>query len=87
MMSYMSGENELLAEIQRLLQAPGEALPTEVVNRLTLSVMINLDRRMREVERIAPVVKVIMWVGSLIGASIIGLIWSLIAGQASIVFS
>lgn len=80
-------DNEFLAELQRLLQAPDLALPEPVVNRMILSVLLNLDRRLRGVEKIAPVVQVMLWVGAVIGTSIIALIWSVIVGQASIVFN
>lgn len=80
-------ENELLTELQKLLQSSDIPIQPEIVNRLILAVLLNLDRRLRGVEQIAPIVRVMLWVGAAIGASIIGLIWSLIVGQASIVFS
>ena len=80
-------DNELLSELQTLLQSKDIPIQPEVVNRLILAVLLNLDRRMRGVEQVAPIVRVMLWVGAAIGASIIGLIWSLIIGQASIVFS
>lgn len=80
-------DNEFLAELQRILQAPDLSIPEPVVNRMILSVLLNLDRRLRGVEAIAPVVRVMLWVGAAIGASIVGLIWSLITGQASIMFN
>ena len=80
-------DNELLAELQKMLQSPDVPISPDVVNRFILSVLLNLDRRLRSVEQITPVVRVMLWVGAAIGASIIGLIWSVIVGQASIVFS
>ena len=81
-------DNEFLSELQNLLRSPeNNAINPEVVSRLTLATLINLDRRIREVERMAPVVRVMLWVGTGIGVSIVGLIWSLIVGSASIIFN
>lgn len=81
-----SGENELLATLQKLLDEPGK-LTDEAVNRMILSVLMNLDRRVLRIEKLIPAVNVILWVGSAIGVSFIGLIWSIITGQASIIFN
>lgn len=80
-------DNELLEELKRIIQTPsGDAMSDATVQRLTLATLINLDRRIREIEKMAPVVRIMLWVGTAIGASIVGLIWSVITGQASIVF-
>ena len=44
---------------------------------------LNLEK---SVERASTVVRIVSWVGALIGASIIALIWALITGQAQVVF-
>lgn len=81
------GDNEILAELQRIIQAPNvEGLSDMTIQRLTLASLINLDRRIRELEKITPVVKAILWVFGAIGVSIVGLIWSLITDQASVIF-
>lgn len=83
-----TGDNELLAELQKIIQGPPSGdISDATINRLTLAALINLDRRIRELEKITPVVKIIMYVFTAIGASVVALIWSLITGQASITFS
>jgi len=48
--------------------------------------MDGLKDRVKEIEKLAPAVRVMMWVGALLGASIIALIWALITGRAQVVF-
>lgn len=48
--------------------------------------MNKLDLRVKEIEKLAPAVRVMMWVGALLGASIVALIWALITGQAQVMF-
>jgi hypothetical protein len=78
-------DNGMLTELRNLLHSEVE-IPPEVINRLVLATLLNIDARVRDIEKIAPVVRVMLWVGAAIGASIVGLIWSLITGQAAIVF-
>lgn len=44
------------------------------------------ETRIRDLERLAPAMKVVIWIAGLLGASVIALIWALITGQASILF-
>lgn len=80
-------DNEFLLELQQILKSPDLPIPDGVVNRMILSVLLNLDRRMRAVEQITPAVRAMLMVGALIGTSIVALIWSVIVGQASIIFN
>jgi hypothetical protein len=83
----MSSNGGVLEEIAAILEHKGQdAISPEVVNRLLLSSMLDLTRRMKEVEKVMPALRLIMWVGAAIGASVIAFIWSLITGQASVTF-
>ena len=46
----------------------------------------DLDNRVDEIEKLMPTVRIVMWVGALLGASVVAFIWSMITGQAQIVF-
>ena len=43
------------------------------------------DSRLKEVEKLMPVLKLFAWVASILGGSVVILIWSLITGQAQII--
>lgn len=45
-----------------------------------------LDARVSEIERLMPVLRVVLWIGTVIGLSIIALLWSMITGQVQMVF-
>jgi hypothetical protein len=45
-----------------------------------------LEKRIQAIEKLMPAVRIVMWVGALLGASIVALIWALITGRAQIVF-
>jgi hypothetical protein len=42
--------------------------------------------RLKEIEKLMPWLKVFIWVSSALGISVIGLVWSIITGHASVVF-
>ena len=42
--------------------------------------------RMRDIEKLVPALRAVMWVGAALGVSVIGLIWAMITGQVSVVF-
>ncbi|MHC4749255.1 MAG: hypothetical protein ACYTFW_05210 [Planctomycetota bacterium] len=44
------------------------------------------EKRMRDIEKLVPALRVVMWSGAALGFSIVGLIWSLITGQVHIHF-
>jgi len=48
--------------------------------------MASVVERVEAVERLMPVVKAMMWVGAILEASIIALVWALITGQAEMSF-
>lgn len=43
-----------------------------------------LETRVTEIEKLVPVIRAVMWILGLLGASVVALIWSLITGQAQI---
>jgi seryl-tRNA synthetase len=45
----------------------------------------DLETRMKRLEELYPAIKTIIWIGAVIGVSIIALIWSLITGQAQLI--
>ena len=44
------------------------------------------EDRMREIEKLLPALRAVMWVGSALGLSVIGLIWAMITGQVTLIF-
>ena len=44
------------------------------------------DDRIKVVEGMAPVVRILSWIGAMLGGSIIALIWAMITGRAAVVF-
>jgi hypothetical protein len=45
-----------------------------------------MDLRLAAVEKLAPAMRAMLWVGVALGGSVIALIWSLITGQATLIF-
>ena len=44
------------------------------------------EKRLRDLEKLAPAMKVVIWIAGILGLSIIGLIWGLITDQISLAF-
>lgn len=44
------------------------------------------EKRIRELEKLAPVMRGVLWISGVLGVSVVALIWALITGTASIVF-
>lgn len=44
------------------------------------------ETRLRDLEKLAPAMRVVIWVAGILGASVIALIWALITGSAQILF-
>ena len=44
------------------------------------------ETRIRQLEKLAPAMKLVIWIAGVLGVSVIGLIWTLITGQASLLF-
>ena len=43
------------------------------------------EQRLDDLEKLAPAMKVVIWLGAVLGVSILGLIWALITGVAQVV--
>ena len=55
-------------------------------SKVTLTDTVNdHEKRIKEVEKLMPGLKVFFWVAGALGLSVIGLIWSLITGTAEII--
>jgi hypothetical protein len=44
------------------------------------------EDRLRALEKLAPTMRVVVWIAGVLGVSVIGLIWALITGQAVLAF-
>jgi len=44
------------------------------------------EARLRELEKLAPAMKLVIWIAGILGVSVIGLLWAVITGQAAILF-
>lgn len=59
-------------------------------NARSEAVVIKVDdheERIRCLEKLAPAMKVVIWVAGVLGVSVIALIWALITGQAVLAFN
>lgn len=45
-----------------------------------------MDEKINEFEKLVPAIRATIWVGALLGVSIVGLIWSLVTGQVQLIF-
>lgn len=45
------------------------------------------EGRLDAIEKLMPALRVVMWIGTALGLSVLALIWSLITGQVSLLFS
>lgn len=44
------------------------------------------EHRLRSVEQLMPALRAVLWVGTMLGISIVGLVWAMIVGQVQITF-
>lgn len=88
------GMTQTLSELQRRNELTQEGL-----NRLriehtargglldrTVQDVNRLYKRLAAVERLIPALRAVMWIGAALGVSVMALIWSLITGQATVMF-
>lgn len=57
-----------------------------VRNNVVVNTVEDHEERIRKLEKLEPAIKVVIWIAGLLGASVIGLIWSLITGSAQVIF-
>ena len=93
--------NQLRAELARLLAeicaSNTQAMNATVTMRLECvrrgeqsiqmgRLLAQHDDRIEAVEKMAPALRILSWIGVMLGGSIIALIWAMITGQAAVVF-
>jgi len=89
----MAGANEvLLASMKRMedkldeLVEKVQCLEKDNVKNNGIEVTVqDHEKRLRELEKLAPAMRVVIWIAGALGLSVIGLIWGLITGQISLV--
>jgi 2-oxoglutarate dehydrogenase complex dehydrogenase (E1) component-like enzyme len=90
----MAGTNAMILEaIQKLeskIDCLGEKIQKlerdNVKNENVAEVVDDHEKRLRELEKLAPAMKAVIWIAGVLGLSIIGLIWGLITGTITLVF-
>lgn len=75
----------LLDEIQSMILNEDSEFTDKQVQRMLLASMISFDSRLTHIERLAPALNALVYVGGILAVSAVGLIWSLITGQLMIV--
>jgi hypothetical protein len=77
------------AEHRRLLLLAFQGLINlgEATNKKLDKLADNTDKRLQYLETFIPLNKAVLWVAGAFGVSVIALIWALITGQATLVFS
>lgn len=58
----------------------------EVKTKAVIVCVEDHEDRIRELEKLAPAMKAVIWLAAVLGVSVFALIWSLITGQAAILF-
>ena len=78
---------------EKLLQNPPEQGTWENERVQVIFTLVNVEKAVEEIkksvaelEKLAPAIKAVAWVGAVLGVSMVGLIWSLITGVATITF-
>lgn len=79
------GDRERLLAVERVQLVCGNAV-RQRLGGLEKGAVPDLDERVGEIEKLVPALRVMTWIGALLGASIIALVWALITGQAQVVF-
>lgn len=52
----------------------------------TVGELAALRMRVKELEKLAPAMRAVIWIGGVLGVSVLALIWAIITGQAQIIF-
>lgn len=58
----------------------------EVKTKAVIEVVDDHENRIRQLEKLAPAMRVVVWIAGVLGVSVIALIWGLITGQAVLAF-
>lgn len=76
----------LEGKIDKLDERIQELEKSDVGNDTVAETVRDHEKRLRNLETLAPGIRIIFWIAGVLGASVIVFIWSLITGQASIIF-
>ncbi len=78
---------------EKLLQNPPEQGTWENERVQVIFSLVGVEKAVQEIklsvaalEKLAPTIKIVVWLGAVLGVSMVGLIWSLITGVATITF-
>jgi hypothetical protein len=83
---YLEAVKRIEEKIDRL-DLRIQALEREDVKNDSVAKSVNdHEVRIRELEKLAPAMRAVIWIAGILGTSIVVLIWSLITGQASLLF-
>lgn len=88
----MAGVNELLLESVKRMELKLDDLVEKVQclekdnvkNDGVETTVKDHEKRLRELEKLAPAMRVVIWIAGALGLSVIGLIWGLITGQITL---
>ena len=88
----MAGVNELLLESVKRMELKLDDLVEKVQclekdnvkNDGVETTVKDHEKRLRELETLAPAMRVVIWIAGALGLSVIGLIWGLITGQITL---
>jgi len=78
-----NGETDVEKRI-RIVENFCSARSTQYITML--EVQEDHEKRMRDIEKLVPALRAVMWVGTAIGLSIVMFIWSVITGQVNLQF-
>ena len=84
---------EIVKEIRSLLSDPNAKISPKMCQRLQMAAIADIyekiDGMSKSLEKIKPVMtvyRIVLWIGSALGLSVIVLLWSLFTHQAEITF-
>jgi len=58
----------------------------EVKTKAVIEVVDDHEDRIRSLEKLAPAMRLVVWIAGVLGVSVVTLIWALITGQAVLAF-
>jgi hypothetical protein len=77
----------LEGKIDSLVDKVQELEKDGVKNEAVAKTVDDHEERIRTLEKLAPAMKVVIWIAGALGLSVIGLIWGLLTGQIALVFN
>jgi hypothetical protein len=87
-LSEVQASNQRMeAKIDRMDCRIQELERSDVANDNVAKTVDDHEKRLRELEKLAPAMRLVIWIAGVFGVSIIALIWALITGQAIVQFA